>query len=561
MIQKILKEYITQALETLSLEGEVLLEHPTELSHGDFSSNIALSLSKKVGKNPLELAQEITDAFEYLKTPEVASVEIAGPGFINITLTSEFFAQSVGEIEKAGEDFGKNDSLKGEKIIMDYTDPNIFKVFHIGHLMSNIIGQATSNIFEWNGAEVVRCNYQGDVGLHIAKALWGVKKLIKDMPEEDASLSEKAAFLGRAYVEGAKAYEEGSEDEIKELNKVIFDKSDEEINALYEKGREWSLAHFEEVYIKLGTKFDHYLFESETAPLGQKIVEENIGKVFKENDGAVIFEGEEYGLHTRVFINSQGLPTYEAKDLGLIELKKSVCDFDKAYAVAASEQDTYFKVVFKAHELLGNEHQGSVGHISHGMMLNADGSKMSSRKGVVVTGESLIKDIEEIVQEKMKDREGDQEIVSRVAVGALKYSILRQAPGKNIHFDFDTSISFDGDSGPYLQYALVRANKLLKDAGDLGEVSRGDHEMVGLERHLYRFPEVVSSAYTELAPQHVVTYLTELASLFNGFYANFPILKEEDEVLRAYRLHLTKAFKTVMTNGLSVLGVKVPDRM
>jgi arginyl-tRNA synthetase len=294
MTNETIQKQIEEALKHLGLEtADFVVEHPSDLTNGDYSTNIALVLSKKLGKNPKQLAEEIAGALREMPGTMFERIEVAGPGFINFYLSKEFFKEALDYIIDGGESFGTNDSLKGEKVMVEYTDANPFKELHIGHLMSNTVGEAISRLINWSGAEVKRANYQGDVGLHVAKAVWGIKHAKKD-----------------PYPAGAKAYEENPEAKagIEDINKKIYARSDDEINALYDKGREESLKNFEIIYKKLGTKFDYYFFESETAKIGKKIVEDNKGKIFEESDGAIVFKGENYdpSLHTRVFISSQG---------------------------------------------------------------------------------------------------------------------------------------------------------------------------------------------------------------------------------------------------------------
>ncbi len=557
MIRDNLKEAIKTAVSELGLEIEdVHLEHPADLTNGDYSTNVAMVLGKKVGKNPKELAQEIVDKISENNPPAggVEKAEVAGAGFINFYLSQEFFKESVEEILKAGDKWGSNDSLKKQKTIVEYTDPNPFKEFHIGHLMANSIGESISRLVEFSGAQTKRANYQGDVGLHVAKAIFGKQ----NNPE--------MAF-GTAYAKGNSAYEEdeNAKEEIKEINKKVYDKSDDEVNKLYDEGRKVSLEHFEEIYKKLGTKFDEYFFESETGPIGKKLVEENVGKVFNESDGAVIFKGEDVGLHTRVFINSEGLPTYEAKDLALAKVKADRYGHDKSIVITASEQKEYYKVVLASMKEIFPDLSENTKHITHGMLRLPSG-KMSSRTGDVITGESLIDEVNEKVLEKMKDSELENkaEIAEQVAVGAIKYSILKQSAGKDIIFDYDKSLSFEGDSGPYLQYSLVRANAVLEKAkaenikSDLSKDGPWT-EVIELEKLLYRFPEVVERANAEYEPHYVTTYLTELAGAFNSFYANTKIVEESESA--PYKVALTEAFKTTIKNGLWLLGIKTPERM
>jgi arginyl-tRNA synthetase len=302
-------------------------------------------------------------------------VEVAGPGFINFYLNNSFVSKSVLAILNKGEKYGQSEhGLKG-KVLVEYTDPNTFKVFHIGHLMSNAIGESIARLIESGGTKVERICYPSDIGLHIAKAIWAISQNLKELPDESADIAVRTDFLGRMYVLGTKTYEENAEvkKEIDELNKKIYDKSDSSVNAIYEKGRKWSLDHFDLLYKILGTKFDKFIFESEMASIGLDVVNKNIGEVFEISEGATVFKGEKYGLHTRVFINSHGLPTYEAKDLGLNVTKfKTYPDASQSIIITASEQNDYFKVIKQVLVLIDKENGQKTKHIGHGMMRSAD---------------------------------------------------------------------------------------------------------------------------------------------------------------------------------------------
>jgi len=311
------------------------------------------------------------------------------------------------------------------------------------------------------------------------------------------------------------------------------------------------------------------------AKIGEKVVRENTGKavgaennrsIFDESDGAVIFHGENYDkkLHTRVFINSQGLPTYEAKEIGLAITKFEKENLDISIVTTAIEQGEYMKVVQKAISLMHPELEKKMKHITHGMMKLATG-KMSSRKGNIITGESLLNDSMDMVFEKMSDREFSLEekkkIGEIVGVSALKYSILKSSLGSDIIYDFDKSISFEGDSGPYLQYTAVRANSILNKAKTFGKDTNNIPEKItDLEKMLYQFPEVVERSYDQLEPHHIATYLTGLSSAFNTFYGNTKILDVENEYI-TYHLELVKAFYQTMKNGLWLLGIETPEKM
>ena len=566
MKQKI-ENLIRQVLKNLDIEaGNFSVEHPEDFKNGDYSTNVAMVCAKNLKMNPKELAEKISTEIFSAKDTQIEKVEVAGAGFINFYLSREFFSNSIKEIIQAEEKWGSNEILKNKKVMVEYTQPNPFKPFHIGHLMSNAIGESISRIVQFSGAKVVRANYQGDVGPHVAKAIYGMHKAGAPA-DESASSSVLAQYIGECYSKGSDAYENDvdAKKEIDEINKKVYDRSDEEINKIYDWGRKVTLEAFEEIYKTLGTKFDYYFFESIMAPIGEKIVRENVGKIFEESDSAIVFKAEKYNpkLHTRVFINSKGLPTYETKEIGLTITKFEKENPDISIVTTAIEQAEYMKVVEQAIALMHPEIQSRMKHITHGMMRLATG-KMSSRKGNVVTGESLLRDSMDVVLEKIKDREFTEDEKKKlseiVGVSALKYSILRSSLGSDIVYDFEKSISFEGDSGPYLQYSAIRAKSILAKA--LGHTSFSDipNEVSDLEKVLYRFPEVVSYSYQELEPNHIATYLINLASTFNSFYAQTQILNTKDKYSHYY-VGITKAFLSTMQNGLWLLGISLPERM
>ncbi len=562
----VLKASIEEILKELGAENpKVGLDYPAHIEIGDYSSNVAMVYAKTLDYSPLALADKIKGKLE---ERNIFGVTVAKPGFLNFFFDKKYFGDNIKDILNKDGQFGKNKTLSGQKIIIEYTVCNVLKPMHIGHLMGNVIGESLSRIIEAEGAEVKRNNYQGDSGLPIAKAVWGIIKL---GGQRDGSLSEKTEYIGKAYALGSSSYEDDTlaQSEIKELNKKIFEKGDKNLDSIYDWGKKVSLDHFEELYKKLGTKFDYYFFESEVASDALKIVREFVKKgVFEESDGAVVFKGENYDskLHTRVFISSQGLPMYEAKDIAHAIRKYEKYKFDESIIITANEQDQYFKVVLRALEEVVPEIAKKTRHISHGILKFSTG-KMSSRKGNVITGETLISDTEDLVREKIEGRDFSEaeknDIATTVAVGAIKYSILRQAVGGDIIFDFEKSISFEGDSGPYLQYSTVRAQSLLKKANGVVTVSENvpdSWQTTNLERFLERFPNVVERAGVEYAPHYIATYLIELASEFNSFYADHKIIDAGD-MTSPYRLALTRAFYQVMVSGLDLLGIKVPERM
>ncbi|KKW35817.1 arginine--tRNA ligase [Candidatus Adlerbacteria bacterium RIFCSPHIGHO2_01_FULL_54_23] len=525
-----MRKRIEEAVKAAGIEMPFSVERPARMAHGDYSTNAAL-----IAKTD---ARKLADK---LKVEGVERIEAAGK-FINFFLSREAILKKI-------QDTQIEPFHTGKKIMVEYTDPNPFKEFHIGHLMSNAIGEAIARLLERSGARVIRANYQGDVGPHVAKAIWG-------------KLQKPDLGWGEAYAYGAREYEV-HKDEIDELNKKIYKISppaevgDPQISALYDAGRKESLEHFEEIYKKLGTKFDYYFFESETGRRGLEIVKRH-PEIFEESEGAVVFRGE----HTRVFVTKWGLPTYEAKDLGLAEMKKEKAKFDQSITVTANEQDAYFRVVLEALERVHPEWKGQFRHVSHGMMRFAEG-KMSSRKGNVITGESLLEELKERARGRMD-----------VAVGAIKYAVLRQGSGRDIIFDPEKSLSLEGDSGPYLQYARVRAASLLREAAKHGIAAFGTEAEdrwrsrplgqvqptpIGpLERLLVHYPDALARAAREMEPHYLTTYLTELAGVFNSWYARERVIGGENPQMGVF---LATAAERALHEGLDALGIPVPEEM
>jgi len=532
---------------------------PTDLLHGDYATNIALVAGKFLKKNPREVAETIAEKLKNNKLPAIKDVTVAGPGFVNIHLSDVALAQGL----EGGAHVGWNDSLKGQKYIVEYTDPNPFKEFHIGHLMSNTIGETLSRLIEASGADTKRACYQGDVGLHVAKAVWGI--LEENTKEKIIHFS--SAILGKAYARGAKAFDENEQakKEIETLNKQLYSPgTNTEADWAYLAGKAVSLEYFEEIYQKLGTTFEHYFFESATGPFGRELVEEHTGTIFEKSEGAIVYKGDESkGLHTRVFINKEGLPTYEAKELGLAKIKYDTYPYDHSIVITANEVNDYFRVLLDAMSKIFPDLAAKTEHIGHGIMKLPTG-KMSSRTGDVITAESMIGDVKAKVIEKMKDSSVVEKdvVAEEVAIGAIKYSILRQAPGKDIIFDLEQATSFEGDSGPYLQYTFARTCQLKRKAKDKGLSSDPEQIAHGtLSRVLVRFPDIALRAQRERAPQLIATYLIELAQEFNSYYGANLVVDEHDPKTSSGRLALVDALGHTMRSGLWMLGIKAPEMM
>ena len=583
MIIEAIQEIVAKALGGDTADVTVPEGDPVKFGH--FSTNVALRRAKAEGKTPMEFAAALAEKIAHAAPGGFfEKVEAAAPGFVNMWVSADAWRAALGRMVTAergapdGAGFGGR-PMAGKVIMVEYTDPNPFKLFHIGHLMSNVIGESFVRLYEAQGAKVIRANYQGDIGLHVAKAVWGMAKLAANMPKERDAIDLKMAFLGEAYARGAEAYEHEQElearGEIEALNEELYAKRNPEVNARYATGRAWSLEYFETMYARLGTKFDRYYFESDLAAAALAAANAAREKgTFKESDGATVFPGEDYGLHTRVFVNSRGLPTYEAKELALNKKKFEEYPLDRSVIVTGNEVNDYFRVLLKVMELtLPPEVAARTRHVGHGMLRLPTG-KMSSRTGKVITADALLAQVKERLRGKVSERstlpDGEREAATEaIAVGAVKYSILKQNPGADIVFDFEKSLSFEGDAGPYLQYAYARLRSILRKADEEAGASAsasdftqiGTEEELALVRKLAEFPMVAAHAADRLAPSAMAAYLYKLAVAANKFYETTPILKDDSGPRRAARLALVAVTAETLRAAFGTLGIPVLERI
>lgn len=630
-MKKQLEAQLLQVIQDLGIT-DVLPEVKIveDLRHGDYTSNVAMRLSKQLKKSPMDIALQVKEALQKIKNrvsykdgdhntakvdqmnaekfagndvlQDIETIEVANPGFINFKMTEAKLGTQMHEVLKQRKAYGTGRLDVSQRVVVEFTDPNPFKEFHIGHLYSNSVGESVSRLLESQGHTVRRVCYQGDVGMHVAKALFGLLQIadVENKLESLAGkpLAERAKFMGEAYVVGARAFEEdpAAAESMKALNRLgfiaaqdmwvkekgitpiinyrsdaIIDEAQlQKVSTLYVRGRAWSLEYFESIYRRLGTIFEGYYFESFVGELGAKLVRDHVTDgVFELSDGAIIYRGEKKGLHTRVFINKLGLPTYEAKELGLAPTKQAEWSYDRSIIVTGNEINEYFKVLLAALSEISPELAVKTKHMGHGMVRKSDGSKMSSRSGVILTGEGLLDEVKESVYALLDKStstytsEERENIAERAAVAAVKYSLLRVSLPSDVAFDISTSVSFEGDSGPYLLYTYARCQSVLRKSGiavqELQDVSVSmNQEEKHIARQILFYPEVVASAAADLTPNVLCTYLFDLAQMFNVFYAKHQILEGESINLR---LLLTQATAQVLQNGLGLLGIETIERM
>lgn len=563
--RELIIENLNVWLKDNPLQTEFEVSVSQNLKFGDFSTNIALvSVKNTPSTNPRELAEQIAGILK--KNEEINQVfekiEVAGSGFINFYLSKNYLAESLAKVVQQGKFESTTNTNNSQKTIVEFGDPNPFKEIHIGHLRNFCIGESFCRLLESQGDTVIRANYQGDVGLHVAKAMWGLLKREEEFLDSGKSEDEKIKILAQSYVEGATEFEnnESAKQEIIDINKRIYS-DDESLYQLWEEGRKVSLEHFEELYKKIGVRYDKYFFESTTAKKGKEVVLSHIDDgVFEKDDGAVVYRGEQDGLHTRVFLASQGYATYEGKDLALAILKNEDDEYDRSVILTGNEQQEYFQVMLAALKRIEPNLARVTSHFTFGHVRLREG-KMSSRTGDVISANWLIDEAIKRVRTQFSDM--DTGTSEKVGIGAVKYSMLKFAIPSEIHFSFEESITLEGNSGPYLQYAYVRTQSVLekaaKEVGDrnkeLGELENEESELL---RFLTQYPYHVENAAAEFAPNLLCNYLFELAQKFNLFYQKCKIIDSENE---SFRLELTKAVGIVLQNGHHLLGIETVEKM
>ncbi len=581
---EIIREKLAQVIKQLfGAEIEPEMAVAPEETGADYASNVAMRLAKVARKAPLLIAEEIKGQLEGDDGADF-EVSVAAPGFLNFRLKDEYFENlienisqdeyferkkaSSGDFEAVSEGNISPDEYSGKTVITEFSDPNPFKVLHVGHLYTSVVGDAISRLLEYAGAKVVRANFGGDVGLHVGKTLWAV--LSKGYTPEELTIEK----IAKCYVEGTGAYEddEAAKREIVAINKKIYkiaelgreateaeDYEDVALAKLYWRGRELSYEYFEEFYARIGVRFDKYYPESTVAGRGLEEVRGHVGTTYEESDGAIVYRGEKVGLHTRVFINREGVPTYEAKDVGLIFTKWDDYRFDESVVITGNEQGDYMKVVLSSVKEYAPELVERTRHLTHGLVKLPGNVKMSSRKGNFIKAVDVL----ELVQEMLGGEKADPKLV----MAAIKYAFLRYKMGGDIVFDPKESVSMTGNSGVYLLYSAVRAKKILQKVATSVNVStkvvQDETEVeLGYERKLNKkivqYEATVTEAVMEKAPYKICNYLYELAQEFSRFYEHVPVAGSARAEQRA---KLVRAYLNVMTHGLGLLGIEAPEEM
>lgn len=526
-----------------------------------------------VPKRAQELAEAIIDFLD--EPPSGFSHVEAVNGYLNLYFSTSAYARRVVDtVLNEAERFGQAEN-RGKTVMVEYSQPNTHKSFHVGHLRNVILGGSVCRILEAAGYEVIRANYLGDIGLHVVKWMWNyLKNHAGEKPGEN-----KTHWMNEIYAEADRLFQDPeNEAEVRALY-ARWNARDPEIISLWKKTRQWSLEGFEEIYDLLGEEFDRIYFESEVEDLGVALVEEMVAQGLAEDErpeGPVFIDldsvvGTEDEYRVLVVLRSDGSSLYATKDLPLAIQKFEEYDLDQSLYVIDVRQSLYLKQIFKTLEILGYEWADKLHHLPYELVNLPGNVTMSSREGTVVLLDDLVQEATqralEIVQLKNPElgKAAKDAIAEAVALGALKYTMLSRDNTKVVTFDWDTALDFNGQAAPYIQYAHVRADSILRKAGqDLpGEVdfpNELEKAEVNLIELITRLPVDILRAAEEYRPLIVANLAFDLARAFNDFYNTCHVLNAEPEV-RAYRLRLVAAAQQAIATSLQLLGIQAPSMM
>jgi len=548
-----------------NLSTQVEISQPPK-KFGDYATNVALQLAKQLHQKPIDIAQTI--AQELRKNPAIQSVDVVNPGFINISLSDQTIIDQLQEIITRP-NYGQSNLFKDQKIVSEFSDPNPFKALHVGHFYTSIIGESISLIIEQAGGKVHRVNFGGDVGLHVAKSIWSIINQIGgEYPQQLSKISkdERVEWMANNYIKGNEAYENNPDqaEQIKKINQQIYaihQKQDHQsdLAQIYWTCWHWSYDYFKEFYQKINIQFEKFYPESLTTPIGIEKVKEGLKKnIFQKSQGAVIFPGSQYGLHDRVFINQQGLPTYETKDLGLNFMKMDDYHFDLSIIITGNDIIEYMKVILKAVEQFDQKISDRTKHITHGNVRLSGGVKISSRKGNGIDAYYLI----DLITQKAQEINHTQEVNFDLVLSAIKYAFLKTQIGQDIILEPDEIVSLKGNSGIYLQYSLVRAKSIIKKVKNNQNLKNTIHNLDQNEKKLIlkllQYPSINQESTQQLKPNIICNYVFELCQVFNQFYEKSPIIGQKRQNLR---LKIIEAYIIIMETNFKKLGLPIMDRI
>lgn len=583
-------EYLTKAGHSVSLD-DVFFEKPSNSNHGDISTNIALKYANRFGLSPITLAQDISIFLTNKQIQYVEKIEAVKPGFINVTFNTTFYNHLVKEIIRSPNVYGKNDSLAGTEWVVEHTSPNPNKAMHLGHLRNNLVGTSLVHVLQWNGAHVVSDAVDNNRGIAIAKLMWGFLSHMKKgpniptdvqywvsnqeqwyTPEEKGMLPD--IFVTECYVLGESEFKKDSNVENIVRNLVVqWENSDKDVRLLWSHVLSYAYTGMNRTLTRLGNHWDKIWHEHEHYQEGKKYVYEGLEKGLfnKLEDGAILTNLEKYKIPDTILLKNDGTSLYITQDIALTALKKQNYDADNLVWVIGPEQSLAMKQLFAVCEQLGIGKMSDFTHVAYGYVgLKDEGGgfkKMSSRAGTVVLIDDVINEVKDKILERLnEDRtaqadENTKSISEKMALAAVKFSILKSDRNQDLTFDTEQSIETTGDSGIYVLYTYVRTQAILRKAQSVPSVS--NHIAPGLEievvKQIAHFPYVIKRAKEDLSAHHIAQYMLELCSAFNSWYGKETVLDGSER--EGYKLAVTKAVGSVIHSGLSILGIDTVEEI
>ena len=596
MIENNLQQAVANALKSLygieAAPGTVVLQATKKEFEGDYTV-VVFPYVKQARKSPEQVGNEL-GAEVSKAVAEVSGYNVI-KGFLNFSVSDSYWAEFVDS--KAGDaSYGLSKALPDAKpVVVEYSSPNTNKPLHLGHIRNNLLGWSVSQLLEANGANVKKVNLVNDRGIHICKSMLAWLRYGNGETPESSGMKGDH-LVGKYYVEFDKHYKEEinqlvakgmDEEEAKKQAPLMleaqqmlkrWEEGDKEIRALWEKMNNWVYAGFDETYRKMGVAFDKIYYESNTYLLGKELVQKGLdmGVLFRKEDGSVWCDLTADGLDQKLLLRRDGTSVYMTQDLGTALLRHNEFDADKLIYVVGNEQDYHFKVLKLVLSKLGFDWADKVYHLSYGMVELPNG-KMKSREGTVVDADDLIAEMELTAEEMCRDHgknddmtpEQLKELYHTLALGALKYFILKVDPTKNMLFNPAESIDFNGNTGPFIQYTYARIRSIVRKSGEENSMDKAAAKpsMVlnakerAVVKCLHDLPATVASAAESYSPAMIANYAYDLAKNFNSFYQDTPILRESDPDIRFFRIKLCALVAVALKNTMNILGIDVPERM
>lgn len=555
-IIKILEKHLKKSSD----EIENLIEIPKDYSKGDFAFP-CFSFAKEKKIPPQKIAEEIVEKIG--KQKDFEKIESVGP-YINFYQNRKKLAiDLIKEVEKEKENFGKGKG-KGIKTMIEFSQPNTHKAFHVGHIRGTSVGESISRILEFYGDKVIRANYSGDTGMHIAKWIWCYKNF-----HNKEKLSEEESWIAGIYVDAVKRLDENKEfqKEVDQINLKLETQEDKEINELWKKTRKLSIDSWKRIYKELNTSFDVHFFESEVEKRAKEISKELVEKgIAIVDDGATIIKFDDENLGVWVLLRKDGTVLYSAKDLALFERKFKEFKIEKNVYVIGAEQTHHVHQLFKTLELMKAPNYEKCYFVPISEVRLPTG-KMSSRTGENILYSEFLEEIMDYTKEKIKERDEkikEKELNQRalkVCIAAIKYSMLKQGTNRGIVFDKKEALNFEGDTGPYIQYAYARASSIIRKFGKGDKIEKIDfleEKETELILRMNEFNSICENAYKQMNPSIIANYSFRLAQTFNEFYHSCPVGGDEKE---NFRIHLVNSFRQILKNSLYLLGIDTIEEM